>query len=436
MAKMKLKYNLNDTPPFLELLLLGLQWLAIAIPTIIILGKVVAGLHFDNPIDQINYLQKLFFVAAISIFIQVIWGHQLPLIMGPAAVLLVGIVSSQSSNVNSVYSSIIIGGIILTVLSITGLFGYLKRLFTPRVVATILIMIAFTLTPMIMNLIINSAVQGTSFINLCFALILVIGMFVANKFLIGIWKSTLIIWSIIVGSLLYVFIVPQYQLLEFNTNVGIISPLFESINFDFNFEPGVLISFLVCFLALAINDLGSIQSVGELIKPGSIPKRITRGIAFTGLSNVLSGFLGVIGPVNFSLSTGVIASTGIASRFTLIPTCFGLLIISFLPGVIALIGNIPSVVVGTILIYILCSQISAGLLVAFNSINKFYFEYGLIIGLPLMLSTIISFLPVETLTTFPPLVRPIIGNGFVVGILTVLIMEHIIFKEKKANQNS
>lgn len=161
-----------------------------------------------------------------------------------------------------------------------------------------------------------------------------------------------------------------------------------------------------------------------------MPKRITRGISFTGLANALSGFLGVIGPVNFSLSPGVITSTGNASRFTLIPAGLGLLILSFLPGVIAFIGGIPAVIIGTTLLYILCSQISAGLMVLFNSMSEFKFESGLVVGLPVMLSIIISFLPVDVLNTFPNLVRPILGNGFVVGVLTVLIMEHIIFKEK------
>ncbi len=46
---MKFKYNLDDTPPFAELLLFGLQWLAIAVPTIIIIGNVVSGLESGGP---------------------------------------------------------------------------------------------------------------------------------------------------------------------------------------------------------------------------------------------------------------------------------------------------------------------------------------------------------------------------------------------------
>jgi xanthine/uracil permease len=137
----------------------------------------------------------------------------------------------------------------------------------------------------------------------------------------------------------------------------------------------------------------------------------------------------VIGPVNFSLSPGVIASTGCASRFTLIPAGLILLAMSFLPPVIAFIGGIPSVVVGGVFLYIMCSQIAAGLTMVLDAQKGFHFENGLVIGLPLMLSIIISFLPDSILNTFPVVLRPLLGNGFVVGVLAVLIMEHLIFGE-------
>ena len=109
---------------------------------------------------------------------------------------------------------------------------------------------------------------------------------------------------------------------------------------------------------------------------------------------------------------------------------FGLIILSFLPGAIALLGAIPPVVIGSVLIYIMCSQIAAGLLIAFNSALDFSFENGLELGLSLMLSIVVSFLPVSTLDTFPAFIRPILGNGFVVGVVSILIMEHLVFRSR------
>lgn len=429
MNNLNLKYDLEDKPSFFKLLLFGLQWLAVGMPMIIIVGKVVATLQFNDPAQQIIYIQKVFFIIGLSILVQVLWGHKLPLIIGPASVLLVGITASQG-DISTVYSSILIGGLILTILSISGLFGYLKRLFTPRVVVTILMLISFTLTPMILKLIFSNTPQVSPLSQLVFSLVFVFSMFMGNRYFRGIWKSALIVWGMFVGSLIYFLLFP-HTLTPIESNSGFIAGFFRDFNTTFTIDVGILISFLICFLALAINDLGSIQSIGEMLNTSEMSKRTSRGITLTGLLNVLSGFFGVIGPVNYSLSPGVIASTGVASRFTLIPAGVGLMAIAFVPPAINIIGAIPSVVIGSAFIYTLCSQFAAGLLLAFNSMQEFKFENGLVIGLPLMLSIIISFLPENALATFPLWLKPILGNGFVVGVIAVLIMEHLIYTTKE-----
>jgi xanthine/uracil permease len=430
MEPIKLKYGLDETPPIAELLLLGLQWFAIIVPVVIIVGKIVAGLHFSNPSDQIIYIQKIFFITGVSFLVQLLWGHRLPLVIGPATILLVGIVASHASGLSTIYTSIAIGGLVLFILSAAGLFNYLKKLFTAPVIATILILVAFTLTPMILNLITSSTAPGLALPNLVFALVFVFCIFAVNRHVSGFWKSTLIMWALIAGTVVYILLFPQGFEVAKGANTSFIAGFFQNMNFKLSFEPGVIISFLVCFLALSINDLGSIYSVGGLLKPDHMSKRVTRGLSLTGILNFISGLFGVIGPVNFSLSPGVIASTGCASRFTLIPAGVILLGMSFMPPVIAFMGGIPQAVVGSILLYIMCSQLAAGLIMATDTEGGFNFESGLVIGLPLMLSIIISFLPDSIVSTFPVILRPILGNGFVVGVLAVLIMEHLIFREK------
>jgi len=427
--KLRLKYSLDEAPPWPELLLFSLQWLAISIPTIIIIGQVVAVLHFDNPGEQVIYVQKLFFITGLMMLIQLLWGHRLPLVMGPAAVLLIGVLAGQGSGMATIYSSILIGGAILTLLSITGLFARLKGFFTTRVVATILLLIAFTLTPTIMHMILPAPGSPVApLFNLLFALSYIFLMFVANKYLTGLWKTTLIIWGMLLGTLVYAWLTPAAVGLE-AASYPVVAAFFSDLNFELSVEPGLLISFLVCFLALSINDLSSIQSVGELLNLKDMPQRITRGVSLTGLANVLSGFLGVVGSVNFSLSPGIIVSTGCASRFTLVPTALALLALSFFPVAIAFMDSIPTLIIGATLVFVMCSQVAAGMLMAFSS-NKFNFDGGLIIALPLMLGIIIAFIPAEVLNTMPVSLRPIIGNGFVVGVIAVMFLEHVVYRDK------
>jgi xanthine/uracil permease len=179
-----------------------------------------------------------------------------------------------------------------------------------------------------------------------------------------------------------------------------------------------------------VNDLGSIQSVNELLKPAGKERRVTRGIVLTGLANIASGFLGVIGPVNYSLSPGIMLTTRCASRYTLLPTAAILVLLSVSPAAAGFIGSVPSVVIGSVLGYVMISQIAAGLILAFQGVgeNGFQLEDGMVIGAAVLAGTIVSFFPQAAVDAFPPFLRPILANGFVVGVLSALLLEFLITK--------
>ena len=416
------KYGLDDKPKRREIFLFGLQWFAVAIPSIIIIGKVVGVLETGG--NYVPYLQKLFFIVGIFMIVQIYWGHRLPLVLGPATVLLIAILTSFDRGVGSINSSIMIGGLILAVLAISGLFKHVKKLFTPRVIMVILMLISFTLTPTIINLI-GAGGQISATYNLIFSLGFIFAIFVANAFLKGIWKSTLTLSSLIAGSISYHLILGTSNSTDLNLSIlALPSNLLGHLTVP---DIGVLIAFLISFIALAINDLGSIQSVGTILKAEDVEKRVSRGITFTGVGNMIAGLFGVIGYVNYTLSPGVIAATGVASRFTLVPAAIGLLLLAFSPVTISLISSIPSPVIGVILLYLLIAQIGAAMLIAIESNAIRTVDEGVTVGLPILLGTIIAFLPPATAGQLPLVIRPLITNGFVMGVMAVLLLEHILY---------
>ena len=97
---------------------------------------------------------------------------------------------------------------------------------------------------------------------------------------------------------------------------------------------------------------------------------------------------------------------------------------------LALLVRSVSVVVGAVLVYILCAQISSGIVLLQEAPGGFDFETGLLIGLSILLGTIVAFLPAEVLAGFPATLRPVLGNGFVVGVVAALMMEHLVFRKK------
>lgn len=424
---MYIKYKLDDKPKKTEMLLFGLQWLAVTIPSIIIIGDILGIFENGNPVF---YLQKLFLLLGVLLLVQILLGHRLPLVIGPAAVLLIGILTSINQGIGAINSSIIIGGVILTLLAVSGFIRHIEKFFTSRVIMVILLLIAFTLTPTIINLISAAGAVNPGH-NFMFVIGLIAAIFIVNSIIKGILKSLIPLLALFIGSIVYYLLFntsnpvkPDLLILALPQNlIGTLS--IPNI--------GIIIAFLISFLALAINDISSMESTAFLLKADKIEKRVKKGVIVTGIGNVFAGILGIIGPVNYSLSPGLIVATGNASRFTLIPAALGLLIIAFSPMVISILTGIPSPVIGVILLYLMVAQIGAAMLLSVENKTFKTLDDGFIVGLPVLLGIIISFMPTFATETLNPFIKPIVSNGFVIGALAVLFLEHLIYRKKEYN---
>lgn len=418
---MDFKYSLNDRPRAAAMVMYAVQWLLIAVP-VVLTSAFVARLQYDTLAEQTLYTQKLFAVMGLTMIVQSLWGHRLPLVAGPAAVLLVGVMASIASSPEVIYTSIAVGGALVALLATTGWIKKLQPLFTPRISIVMMALIAFTIVPVFLRLIFADAEHyGLSFVM---ALVLSIAMVVANNRLRGMWKSAVVLIALVVGSAAY-FAFAGLPSLEGATAAGA-GRLFITPKFDV----GVIVAFLICYIALLINELGSVQSVSAYIEADNVPKRSTRGVALTGVMNVVAGAMGVLGPVDYTLSPGVIAATGCASRYPLVLTGVGLVICALFPQLVAVLSAIPSPVMGVVLLYLMAAQVAAAFQMSGTMSAAKDFNGALTIGLPIMLALVVAFLPAEVSAALPAVLRPIVGNGFVMGVIVVLVMEHVIFRKR------
>lgn len=420
-----MKYHLDQKPPFFSNLLYGLQWWIVSLPCVIIIGAVLSRIHYDDIVMQTLYMQKIFAIMGITTIIQVLWGHRLPLVIGPASVLLIGVLASLSAGISVIYTSVAVGGFVLAILAFSGLLSKMRFIFTPRIITVILVLIPFTLMPTIIRLIFNND-QPTGF-NLLFSFSLIILLLLVNKWLHGVWKSTTVILGLIVGSMAFFFAngFPQIESVGYSKDVFL-----NGFFIDIEFDAGTIIAFIFCFIALLINELGSVEAVGHILQAGDMGKRIRRGVGITGLSNIASGLTGVVGSVDYSMSTGIISATGCASRYTLIPAGIGLIACAFLPSMVNMLNHIPAIVMGTLFLYLMATQLSSGFAMMTHEKAVNSFEDGIIVGLPLMVAILISFMPATAADQLLDIIKPIIGNGFVMGVIMVLLLEHIVFRRK------
>lgn len=418
---MNLKFNIDDKLPFGQQMLYAAQWLILAIAVVSTSTFVAQG----SDAEKLFFAQKLFAVIGVTGLIQVLWGHKLPIVVGPASVLLVGVVSSLNAKAptDAIYTSIAIGGVLVTLLTFGGLLRYVQRLFTPRIVVVILMLIALTLAPVIKNLIFpEKAAEGVHMFGLVFTLLGCLGMVVLNRTLQGVVKSLVIPVALIVGSVAY------YMLFPMANNPGSAASLdglfLESMSVDWS----LIVAFVICYVALLINDVGSIESLGAMLGVQGMDSRLKRGVRITGIMNIVAGSMGVLGPVNYSMSPGVIASTGCASRWALVPATVVLALFAIFPDAVFILTNIPHTVIGVILLFLMGTQLAAGLEMIHSTRSVQSFSDALTIGLPLMMAMLFQLMPMDVV---PAVIQPLVGNGFAMGVITVILMEHVVNRAKK-----
>ena len=421
---MNLKYGIDSRPSVGPLLLYGLQWFVLAIAVVVTSLFIAVG----SPAERVLYAQKVFALMGAATIIQALWGHRMPIVVGPAAVLLVGIITALASqgeavNTNKIYTAVMVGGVAVTVLAAARVLSHLQRIFTPRIVIVILMLIAITLGPTIKNLIFPVTEVERHTFALWLTIVGVPAMALASHRLRGVLKSIIIPISLLVGCVIYYAIYGGFGevFARYTESEG--SLLIPQLEFD----GSMIVAFLLCYVALLINDVGSIQALGGMLSTPDTDKRCGRGVAITGIMNVVAGGLGIIGPVNYSMSPGVIASSSCASRYALIPAGAALIICAFVPSLIAVMSAIPNTVIGVILLYLMGTQLAAAFNMLITSKSVLSFDDALIIGLPVMVAMLFGAVPMDVV---PAVVRPILGNGFVMGVITVMLLEHLLLKRR------
>lgn len=421
---MNLKYTIDSRPPFGQLLLYALQWFVLAVAVVVTSVFIAYG----SPAERVLYAQKVFALVGVATIIQALWGHRMPIVVGPAAVLLVGIITALASqgaevNTNKIYTAVLVGGVAVTIIAAARLLSHLQRIFTPRLVIVILMLIAVTLAPTIKNLIFPASEEARHAFGLWFTIAGLPAMAFASYKLRGVLKSIIIPLSLLFGCLIYYAIYGGFGDVfeQYTESEG--SLLIPQLEFD----GSIIVAFLLCYVTLLINDVGSIQALGGILSLPDTDKRCSRGVALTGVMNIVAGGLGIIGPVNYSMSPGVIASSSCASRYAIIPAGLGLVICAFIPSLIAVMSAIPNAVIGVILLYLMGTQLAAAFNMLISSKSVLSFDDALIIGLPVMAAMLFGAVPMNVV---PSILRPIIGNGFVMGVVIVMLLEHLLLRKR------
>ncbi len=403
----------DSRPPIGVAFPLGLQhvlamFAANVTPAIIVAGAAGVGFGSDagaNGFPEMNYLiQTCMLFAGIATLIQCISigpiGARLPIMMGTSfafiPVMIPIVAGGGEAALGTLTAAVFIAGLLHAVL---GLFiGRLRFLFPPLVTGVVVMSIGLALIPVG----IKYAAGGVPAFDMLKA-----GAEGGAAF--GSWSNWLMAGTVIVVTILVKFFTKGFvnlaavligllagyavglMLGAVNFGgvgraawIGVPSPFHFGFNFDFG---ATLAIFLICIVS-AIETVGDTSGI---TKGGAgreaTDKEIAGATYADGLGSSLAGLFGGLPNTSFSQNVGLIAMTGVMSRYVVMIGGIILVATGLVPKIGAIVSTMPIAVLGGGVIIMFGMIVSAGLSmiseVNMNRRNMMILAVSLSVGLGL-----------------------------------------------------
>ncbi|MEW6726509.1 MAG: purine/pyrimidine permease [Bacillota bacterium] len=429
-------YSLDRRPPAAVTVLATVQWIAVIAASSIVVPVTVAHAFNLSGAEATGLLQRTLVLVGSASLLQATVGHRLPIVEGPAgmwwAVFLVmasigpGIGKSHAEVLAGLEFGLLAAGAFLLVLGASGLVSRIRRVFTPLVTGTYMILLTLQLSKPFAE-----GILGIGYLNpavdfrvAVISIVLAAWVFYLAVFTRGLFSNFSILIGIITGWGAFALFglaksVPAASLPAFSLP----RPLAWGAPVP---DTGIALTALVTAAILLINLIASIEVTSKAAQSQTPDLTFNRGGLLTGVSHLFSGFFAGVGLVPLSISAGFISVTRIASRLPFLIAAAALLLLGTVPALGAFLAALPAPVGYAVLVTAFSRMVAFGL--------RDYQQAGLseanltTVGLSLMLGVGVMFLPQETLTPLPAPIRVFASNGLILGVVFAIILEQLVFR--------
>lgn len=415
----------------------GIQWAVFMLTNIIAVPVVVGAAFHMSPAEISTFMQRMLLVTGGATLIQVLIGHRLPVVEGAAGMwwaifILLGTMSApgdQGLLLQQLEMGLIIAGLFLAILGFLPIIEKIRVLFTPIVTGVYLILLVSQLSGSFFKSILG--ITATNHLNgkitaICLVEIIIILLFSLKAK--GIWKSMGPLVGIIVGwGLFHLFGLLQIGK-TYEPKSWFAIPKVLSWGAP-EFDVGIILTSIITSIVLISNVIASILVVGIALEKEIQPKQYQKGIFGNGVNLFVSGIFSVVGVVPLSVSAGFITTTGIKAKRPLIIGAVMIMVIGFFPYIGGFLSTLPLEVAYASLFIPFSQMMGFGIrdLMGQEPSSRNL----LVIGLSLMVGIGMMFMPTTAFETVAPWLRNIIANGLLVGLMFCLLLEHVLFREKK-----
>jgi xanthine permease len=424
-------YNVNERPPLGMSIALGIQHvLAMFVgnitPVIIITGLLGFGIE-----DKTFLIQCCLVVAGIVSLVQANpigpVGAKLPVIMGTSFTFVpTSIAIGKQFGYAAILGASFIGGIFETVLG--AFLKHLKKYFPPLVTGTVLLTIGLSLIPTGINYFAGGvgASDFGSLSNLALGTLVLVVVLVLNQYTKGVTSISSILIAIIVG---YLVAIPMGKVS--------FAPVAEAgwltipvpMKYGMSFHWSAILAMLVCYIVTTVESVGAINGIthGGAGREAT-EKEVSGGIICDGLGSTFAALFNTLPNTTFNQNVGIIAFSGVMSRFVVTCGAVFLILAGLFPKLGAVIAVMPPSVLGGAGVVMFSMVAATGIkMIGSQGLDQ---RNLLIVAVSLGLGLGLGSVP-EALSQLPESAQLIFGSsGIVVACLAALIL-NIIFPQSK-----
>jgi NCS2 family nucleobase:cation symporter-2 len=181
------------------------------------------------------------------------------------------------------------------------------------------------------------------------------------------------------------------------------------------------------YLVVLVETTGTWFAVEAVTGSRLDDERINGGTFGEGVGCFLGAMLGGTPVTGYSTNAGIIAITGVASRWAIMAGGGILLVLGMVPKLMNVIASIPGPVISGVFA-VICVVIAMN---GFRVVRTVTLSERnmLVMGLPILLTLAAVFMPAELRDRLPALVRYLVESGIAVGAVSAVVLNLILPKD-------
>jgi NCS2 family nucleobase:cation symporter-2 len=291
------------------------------------------------------------FVGGLATLLQTLgikwFGSQLPLVQGTsfASVATMLAIVSGGGGLPAVFGAVIAASLIG--LAVAPFFAKIIHFFPPVVTGVVITTIGLSLTPVAANWALGGNAKAPDYgspANIGLAALTLVVIMLLSKLGNAVISRLSILLAIVIGTVVAAFL----GMADFS-KLGT-GPIFELPRpFAFGmptFEPAAIISMVIVILVILTETTADILAVGEIAGTKVDSKRIANGLRADMLSSAVAPVFNTFTQSAFAQNVGLVAVTGIKSRYAVAAGGGVLTLLGLLPILGRVVAAVPTPVLG------------------------------------------------------------------------------------------